>query len=57
MKKNIEFKNLAEAAAKAAGMLLRKNLSKKHSISYKGRKNLVTEMDKKKRGPYNQACA
>jgi len=47
MKKNIEFKNLAEAAAKAAGELLRKNLSKKRSISYKGRKNLVTEMDKK----------
>lgn len=37
----------AQAAAKAAGGLLKKSLNKKHSISYKGRKNLVTEMDKK----------
>ena len=47
MNKNIEFRKAAESAAEAAGTLLRKNLSKKHRISYKGRKNLVTEMDKK----------
>jgi myo-inositol-1(or 4)-monophosphatase len=47
MNKNIEFAKTAQKAARAAGALLKKSLNKKHSISYKGRKNLVTEMDKK----------
>jgi myo-inositol-1(or 4)-monophosphatase len=44
---NIEYAKIAASAARTAGMLIAKHLGKKHSISYKGRKNLVTDMDKK----------
>jgi myo-inositol-1(or 4)-monophosphatase len=47
MNKNMIFLETARLAAKKSGDLLAKNLNKKHSISYKGRKNLVTEMDRK----------
>jgi myo-inositol-1(or 4)-monophosphatase len=46
MHKNIRFQQTAESAARTAGILLKQHLNKKHSISFKGRKNLVTEMDK-----------
>jgi myo-inositol-1(or 4)-monophosphatase len=47
MNKNIKFARTAEKAAMLAGKLLKGNVNKKHHISYKGRKNLVTEMDGK----------
>jgi myo-inositol-1(or 4)-monophosphatase len=47
MNKNIEFSKTAQTAAMLAGKLLKANVNKKHNISYKGRKNLVTEMDGK----------
>ncbi|MGQ9694776.1 MAG: inositol monophosphatase family protein [Thermodesulfobacteriota bacterium] len=39
------FKQIAVKAAKQAGIILKKNLSKKRKIAYKGVVNLVTEMD------------
>lgn len=39
------FKQIAIKAAKQAGLILKKNLSKKRKIAYKGVVNLVTEMD------------
>jgi myo-inositol-1(or 4)-monophosphatase len=47
MTENKKFLATALTAAKKAGFLLKKNLNRKLTISYKGRKNLVTEMDKK----------
>jgi myo-inositol-1(or 4)-monophosphatase len=47
MNKNIEYADRAELIAREAGILLRKNINRPHSVTYKGRKNLVTEMDKK----------
>lgn len=39
------FKKIAVNAATKAGLILKKNLSKKRKIAYKGAVNLVTEMD------------
>ena len=46
MNKNIEYANTAEQIAREAGVLLKRNISRPHTVTYKGRKNLVTEMDK-----------
>jgi myo-inositol-1(or 4)-monophosphatase len=46
----LPFKNFAEQIARQAGILLKKKLSQKHEIYYKGEINLVTEADKMSEG-------
>ena len=47
MKNQTEFKSFTDAIAREAGGLLRKYLNKSHRVSYKGRMNLVTDVDKR----------
>jgi myo-inositol-1(or 4)-monophosphatase len=47
MKHITDFMELAEKCAVKAGLMLKKNAHKPHSISFKSRKNLLTEMDRK----------
>lgn len=42
-----QFKKTAIDAAKKAGLILKKNIGKAHSIEFKGAIDIVTEMDKK----------
>jgi myo-inositol-1(or 4)-monophosphatase len=47
MKKSVEYKKFIENLAKDAGTFLKKRIGKIKKVSYKGRMNLVTDVDKR----------